>query len=92
MCRFDKNPICFTAFTITGENRSFDRVEASCHLESLTDFASCGRSFVLQAINVTRYIPHSLVFAAHFFCANVAIERVDVVFSRLQEWICFSPL
>ena len=47
--------------------------------------------FVFLAINVTPYIPHSLVFAAHFFRVNGAIERVNVVFSRLQEWIYFSP-
>ena len=50
-----------------------------------------GEVFVFRAINVIPYVPRSLVFAAHFFRANSAIERVDVVFSRLQEWICLSP-
>ena len=42
MCPFDTDPISFAAFTIIGENWPFDRVEASCHLESLADFASSG--------------------------------------------------
>ena len=37
------------------------------------------------------YIPHSLVFAAHFFRENSAIEKVDVFFNSLEEWICHSP-
>ena len=88
MCSFDKNPISFTAFTRIGENDLLTKLRRVVTLNLWLILQALGEIFVFLAINVTPYIPHSLVFAAHFFVPNGAIERVDIVFSRrLQEWI-----